>query len=409
VKLLAAGAITSAELANALSNETGTGAVVFGTNPTITGATISGGSINNTPIGASTANTGAFTTLTTTSTINLITVGRGAGNVSSNTAIGANTLATNTTGIANTALGSNSLFSNLTGNSNVAIGANALLSNVSTDNNVAVGTSALRLNSTGANNAALGGEALRGNIRGSGNLAMGFNALRSNSGGSTNVAIGNAAGYNTTVADSLIGDNNIIIGTSAATSIKGDADGNLVIGNSVQLPIADGDDQVVIKNIIFATNASGAGTTIVGSVGIGTNAPAYRLDVNGNFRADSIFTDIAGNAVFSTSDARLKKNIEPVPAMLQKITALNPVTYEWNDLKIDQAINRENTAHLYGKKIGLIAQEVYEVFPDFVGTDADGNMVLSYGAFIVPMLKAIQEQQAQIEQLKQRITQLENK
>ena len=146
-----------------------------------------------------------------------------------------------------------------------------------------------------------------------------------------------------------------------------------------------------------------------GDVGIGTNDPVYRLDVNGNFRADSIFTDIAGNAVFSTSDARLKKNIEPVPSMLQKITALNPVTYEWNDLKIDQAINRDNTAHLYGKKIGLIAQEVYEVFPDFVGTDADGNMVLSYGAFIVPMLKAIQEQQAQIEQLKQRITQLENK
>ena len=158
------------------------------------------------------------------------------------------------------------------------------------------------------------------------------------------------------------------------------------------------------------TTMAGASMAIIaGNVGIGTNAPAYRLDVNGNFRADSIFTDIAGNAVFSTSDARLKKNIEPVPAMLQKITALNPVTYEWNDLKIDQAINRENTAHLYGKKIGLIAQEVYEVFPDFVGTDADGNMVLSYGAFIVPMLKAIQEQQAQIEQLKQRITQLENK
>jgi hypothetical protein len=61
-------ATTSAQLAGVISDETGTGALVFGTSPTIGTATIntptiSGGSINNTPIGATTANTGAFTTL----------------------------------------------------------------------------------------------------------------------------------------------------------------------------------------------------------------------------------------------------------------------------------------------------------------------------------------------------------
>ncbi|SPA25862.1 conserved exported hypothetical protein [Cupriavidus taiwanensis] len=60
---------TSAQLATVISNETGSGSLVFGTNPTISGATISGGNIDNTPIGVSTASIGRFVTLTTTSTI----------------------------------------------------------------------------------------------------------------------------------------------------------------------------------------------------------------------------------------------------------------------------------------------------------------------------------------------------
>jgi hypothetical protein len=62
-------ATTSAQLAGVISDETGSGSLVFGTNPTISGATITTGSINNTPIGATTANTGKFTTIQATSTI----------------------------------------------------------------------------------------------------------------------------------------------------------------------------------------------------------------------------------------------------------------------------------------------------------------------------------------------------
>lgn len=59
-------ATTSAQLAGVISDETGSGALVFGTNPTITGATISGGSISNAPISG---NTGSFTTLAASSTV----------------------------------------------------------------------------------------------------------------------------------------------------------------------------------------------------------------------------------------------------------------------------------------------------------------------------------------------------
>lgn len=56
---------SSANLATAVTDETGSGALVFGTAPTISNPTITTGSINNTPIGATTANTGKFTTLAT--------------------------------------------------------------------------------------------------------------------------------------------------------------------------------------------------------------------------------------------------------------------------------------------------------------------------------------------------------
>lgn len=62
-------ATTSAQLAGIISDETGSGSAVFGTNPTISGATLSGGTINNTPVGATTASTGAFTTLSASSTV----------------------------------------------------------------------------------------------------------------------------------------------------------------------------------------------------------------------------------------------------------------------------------------------------------------------------------------------------
>ena len=56
---------TSANLLAAVTDETGSGALVFGTAPTLGSPVISGGSIDNTPIGATTANTGKFTTLAT--------------------------------------------------------------------------------------------------------------------------------------------------------------------------------------------------------------------------------------------------------------------------------------------------------------------------------------------------------
>lgn len=57
---------SSANLAAAVTDETGSGALVFGTSPTISGPTVTGGSIDNTTVGATTATTVRGTTITAT-------------------------------------------------------------------------------------------------------------------------------------------------------------------------------------------------------------------------------------------------------------------------------------------------------------------------------------------------------
>lgn len=59
---------TSVGLAALISDETGSGALVFGTSPSLTTPVISGGTIDNATVGATTPSTGAFTTLAATNT-----------------------------------------------------------------------------------------------------------------------------------------------------------------------------------------------------------------------------------------------------------------------------------------------------------------------------------------------------
>jgi len=109
---------------------------------------------------------------------------------------------------------------------------------------------------------------------------------------------------------------------------------------------------------------------------------------------------IAGNGAtnvqfVSASDERLKENIKPLTGSLDKVLALNPVSYTW----------KENGDHI---KAGFIAQEVEKVLPEYTDTEDDemktksitGGMTAGY---IAVLTKAIQEQQAQIEALQSEI------
>ena len=174
-----------------------------------------------------------------------ITVGRGAGAVSTNTAVGASALAANTTGGYNTAVGYQAGYSNTTGTIN-AFGAGALYSNTTGVRNAAFGAFTLNANTTGSYNSAFGGydagliPPMYYNTTGSYNTAMGNGALASNTTASNNTAVGYQAGYSNTTGDvntfvgyqsgysNVTGAQNTFIGRLAGYSSTGNA--NTFIG-----------------------------------------------------------------------------------------------------------------------------------------------------------------------------------
>ncbi len=114
-----------------------------------------------------------------------------------------------------------------------------------------------------------------------------------------------------------------------------------------------------------------------------------------------------------TSDIRLKKNIEPLTNGLDKIMKLNPVTFDWDETIVPDLAGK------YPHMVGLIAQEVEEVVPEvvyktMVNSVKDGKEKgrvykrVLYENLVAHLIDGMKEQQKQIEELKQRVSELEN-
>lgn len=162
------------------------------------------------------------------------------------------------------------------------------------------------------------------------------------------------------------------------------------------------------KDIIFFTNYSSTnsnntadgfeimrlyGGTSQGTqqVTIGNISPngSNRLTVNGS---------ISASAFNTSSDRRLKTNIENLGYGLGEIMALQPSRYNWK------------TTPDKDKQLGLIAQDVKKVVPEIVsGDEVNGTLSINYTALIPVLINAVKEQQTQIEELKKKIEFLERK
>jgi hypothetical protein len=124
---------------------------------------------------------------------------------------------------------------------------------------------------------------------------------------------------------------------------------------------------------------------------------------NGNGAVGSIQTNGSTTAYNTSSDYRLKENVQPMSNALAKVAALKPVTYTW---KVDGSAGE-----------GFIAHELAEIVPQCVGgdkdaVDADGNPVyqgVDTSFLVATLTKAIQEQQQMIETLQAKVAALEAK
>ena len=100
---------------------------------------------------------------------------------------------------------------------------------------------------------------------------------------------------------------------------------------------------------------------------------------------------ISAAGVFSSSDRRLKENIEVLQSSLFKINQLSGYTYNYIS-------DSEKT-----KKLGVIAQELETVFPELVNTDKKGFKMVNYQGLIPVLIQAIKEQQQLISELQSKL------
>lgn len=361
----------------------------------------------------------------TGTTTEWFTLGRGKGGVSTNTALGVKTLFANTTGNANTAVGFLSLFMNTTGQDNTATGHYSLVNNTSGGKNSAFGRSALYNNSIGVQNTAVGYYALfdntanyntavgylsaENNSSGTHNSAMGIMALRTNTTGSYNTALGGHSLYlNAT------GSNNTAIGRYAL--YRNTNNNNTAIGYDALYNNTTGS-----YNTALGRDADIAYAYLTNATAIGYNALVTadnRVKIG-----NSAVTHIQGQVAFtSVSDKRVKENVQEAVPGLSFIAELRPVTYTLNTRKQDEITMQAMPDSIKEKhmlsdedylesssivRTGFIAQEV-EAAAKKVGFDFDGVSTpenesdlygIRYAEFVVPLVKAMQEQQKTIEEL----------
>jgi hypothetical protein len=91
----------------------------------------------------------------------------------------------------------------------------------------------------------------------------------------------------------------------------------------------------------------------------------------------------------TTSDARLKKNVQPLSGALDKVLALQGVRFEY--------IDPERIHELSGERIGMVAQDVEKVFPDWVDTGGDGYKRVTCRGFEAVTVEALRELRAESE------------
>ena len=302
----------------------------------------------------------------------------------------------------NSYIGYKTGYSSINGAHNTFIGY-ASGTTTSSDNNTFVGSLSGSQNTTGSNNTFIGTEAGSKNVSGTSNTILGRWAGWNLTDGSNNTLLGTYAG-----ADLKAGHSNVIIGSGAMADIyygsSGTASSNVIIGVNAGKKALNGS-----KNIFIGYQA-GMEETGSGLLYIDNSASSTPL-IYGNFETNDfrINGDVEYTGTIGTpSDARLKQNVVELSGVMEKLMYLRGVYFDW--------IPGSESGMLLssGHQIGVIAQELELVYPELVITSENGYKMVDYTKLTPVLLQAVKEQQlaidsqqSQIDELKSRLSAME--
>ncbi|HMJ70984.1 MAG TPA: tail fiber domain-containing protein [Cyclobacteriaceae bacterium] len=282
-----------------------------------------------------------------------------------------------------------------------------LLINAAGTQNLFAGTN-VGAPSGGQDNAFYGFQAGNNATSGSWNVVIGSGAGRNNPAGNLNTLIGWVAGG----ANALPTFNgNTFIGAQAGQNTTSGP--STFIGEKAGLNNSSGTQSVFVGNEAGKTNTIGGQHTVVGyladvslpglqnatAIGFSTIVDASNKVRIGN----AAVTVIQGQVAFTNvSDRRMKTNIQPIENGLDLIMKMKPMSYNMKSSS-DQRTNW-----------GFIAQDIEALVGTnnavvTVSADKDRSLGLRYTDFVAPLVKAVQEQQDEISDLNNKLTESEKK
>jgi len=147
---------------------------------------------------------------------------------------------------------------------------------------------------------------------------------------------------------------------------------------------------------VYARN-EGGGTALYAFSEGGSGYAAY---LDGKIFAGSAFKP-GGGSWSDSSDIRMKKDVKALDESLDRLLRLRGVTFEW--------IEPEKHGNRTGTQIGMIAQEVEKVFPDWVGTDADGFKTLTFRGFEALAVEGMRSLHNENEALRSQVSSFEDR
>jgi hypothetical protein len=339
-----------------------------------------------------------------------------------NIAIGTRALYYTSTGRANVAIGHEALYQNNTGENNIAIGFNALRDGGESEN-IAIGTFSL-FNCNGYNNTAIGMDAgcVVSNGVNTGDYFTNYNTfLGSATGfnlnyGNCNVHVGSSAGMT-----GITGSYNVFIGASAGMTGNTGTTGNVCIGYSA------GNYSTKNYNTFVGHQSGWTGTTLynggTGNICIG----AYSYPLSNTMSNTVVLGDVLNNLYVTTdlinttawswvSDGRDKTDIETIPVGIDLINKIQPSIYKW-----DKRSWYENGIPDGSKKnnkwnSGFIAQQLEQVqnendaeYLNLIDKNDERGLRIATTNLLPVIVKALQDLSVENANLKERITELENK
>ncbi|MCF6307013.1 MAG: tail fiber domain-containing protein [Flavobacteriaceae bacterium] len=204
------------------------------------------------------------------------------------------------------------------------------------------------------------------------------------------------------IANSLrIDDNEIITNQNTILLLQNDNNGDLAV-DGLTLYVDSSANRVGFKTLTPSTDlhlkqsdnlqGGGGGITFESALDV-INWKIYHSGAAISFAENGVriaYIAPATGAYVTTSDRRLKKNIKKVDDdVLPKLSNIEIYRYHY----LDQDTSEE-------KILGVMAQDIQPYFPELVNTDEEGNLGLNYAGLSVVAIKAIKEQQKEIEDLK---------